>query len=70
MTTTKARQTGTHVTLEAGNARFGGRYWMLICDEHAEYCDFKTKRQAIHFRSSPIDWCEECRDNWRNTNNA
>ena len=61
--TTKARQTGTLVTLSEGD----DLPWMLTCEEHSGCCEFESKRQAIYFRSSPIDWCEWCADNWRGT---
>jgi hypothetical protein len=54
--TTRARQTGTLVTLTEGD----DLPWMLTCETHELCCEFETKREAIDFRSSPIDWCEEC----------
>jgi len=61
MITTKARQTGTLVTLEIGD----DLPWMLVCEDHKLSCEFETKREAIYFRSSPINWCEECANIWR-----
>lgn len=57
-TRTKARQTGTYVWMEEGD----DLAWMLTCEEHDLCCEFDTKREAVSFRSSPIDWCEECAD--------
>lgn len=56
MSTTKARQTGTYVTLCEGD----DLPWMLSCESHQLCCEFGTKREAIYFRSSPADWCEDC----------
>lgn len=56
----KARQTGTHITLCEGD----DLPWMLIREEHDGCCEFETKREAISFRSSPLDWCEGCMGNW------
>jgi hypothetical protein len=62
MSTTRARQTGTLVTLCCGD----DLPWMLVCEQHEYCCEFDTKRGALLFRSSPIDWCEDCADAWRN----
>lgn len=59
-TTTKARQTGTLVTLDTGD----DLPWMLVCEDHDLCCEFETKREAVYHRSSPIDWCEECANIW------
>jgi hypothetical protein len=57
--TTRARSTGTHVTLERGD----DLPWMLICDEHSGCMEFETKRAAQSARSQPDTWCEWCMGN-------
>jgi hypothetical protein len=37
---------------------------MLVCETHDYCCEFPTKREAVYFRSSPIDWCEDCANEW------
>jgi hypothetical protein len=56
--TTRARSTGTHVTLEPGD----DLRWMLICEEHGGCCEFHTKREALAHRSEPENWCEDCHE--------
>lgn len=60
MTTTKARQTGTLITMTVGDTES----WMLTCEKHDVCCEFYTKREARSFAASPIDWCEGCGDEW------
>lgn len=57
--TTRARSTGTHVTLERGD----DLPWMLICDEHSGCMEFESKRAAQSARSQPDTWCEWCMGN-------
>ncbi len=54
--TTRARSTGTLVTLCEGD----DLPWMLICEEHAGCMEFHTKREAQSARSAPDEWCEWC----------
>lgn len=54
--TTRARSTGTHVTLQRGD----DLPWMLVCDEHSGCCEFETKREALSARSEPESWCPWC----------
>lgn len=65
MSTTQARQNGSLITLCEGD----GLPWMLVCETHDGYCcEFETKTEAIRFRSSPIDWCEQCASEARPVN--
>jgi hypothetical protein len=57
--TTRARSTGTLVTLCEGD----DLPWMLICEEHAGCMEFQTKREAQSARSEPDNWCEWCMGN-------
>ncbi len=57
--TTRARTTGTHVTLERGD----DLPWMLICDEHSGCVEFHTKAEAQAHRPYPETWCEWCMGN-------
>jgi len=57
--TTRARSTGTHVTLERGD----DLPWMLICDEHSGCMEFESKRAALSARPYPDTWCEWCMGN-------
>lgn len=57
--TTRARSTGTLVTLCEGD----DLPWMLICEEHAGCMEFQTKREALSARSEPDNWCEWCMGN-------
>lgn len=57
--TTRARSTGTHVTLERGD----DLPWMLICDEHSGCMEFHTKAEAQAHRPHPDTWCEWCMGN-------
>jgi hypothetical protein len=60
MATTKARQTGTLVTLTTGD----DAAWMLTCEKHDLCCQFDSKREARSFAASPIEWCQGCGDEW------
>ena len=57
--TTRARATGTLVTICAGD----DLPWMLICEEHGGCCEVHTKREALWHRSAPDEWCEWCMGN-------
>lgn len=57
--TTRARSTGTHVTLERGD----DLPWMLICEEHSGCMEFESKRAALSARPYPDTWCEWCMGN-------
>ena len=57
--TTRARSTGTLVTLERGD----DLPWMLVCDEHDSCVEFETKTEARAHRSEPEGWCETCAAN-------
>lgn len=70
-TTTKARQTGTEVTL--GSAQElglddcdGETAWYTICEKHLIAIGHHTKRLAVSFSSVPKEWCEFCAtpDDW------
>ena len=57
--TTRARSTGTLVTLCEGD----DLPWMLICEEHAGCMEFETKAEAQAHRPHPDTWCEWCMGN-------
>jgi len=57
--TTRARSTGTLVTLCEGD----DLPWMLICEKHAGCMEFQTKREALSARPEPDNWCEWCMGN-------
>lgn len=64
--TTRARKTGTLVTLCKGD----DLPWMLICEEHSGCCEFETKREALWHRADPESFCEWCNDIRRGTDYA
>lgn len=56
--TTRARSTGTYVTLCEGD----DLPWMLVCEAHHYCVEFQTKTEARAHRSEPEGWCEDCHD--------
>jgi len=71
--TTRARQTGTHVTtahaddlgLDRGVSEYDGMEttrWYNACEEHGSIVGHATLSLAKTFASVPAEWCEECRE--------
>ena len=64
-TTHTARQTGTQVTIGSADDLGlddcdGETRWYTICEKHGTAIGHRTKRLAVSFGSSPMDFCEFC----------
>ena len=56
----KARSTGTTVSLVAFPKDHPDGKWALICEEHAGIVHFDLKASAISYMASPESWCPGC----------